>query len=184
MLRSPRDYAAVKRVLAEAGYKGEKIVVMTPTDVRELGDLTRTGAEQLRRAGIDAELKTFPASEFNAPGGPLRSGRFNVAADQWIGAADPEESVVFACSQRGGNGNNQANYCNPRFDALFEHQSVTGNLGRRKHDFIEMQRIVRTDVPIVAIAFESSVDAISDRVVGFRRNMLAYPVDAPTWDVR
>ena len=47
-LRSSRDYAAVKRALAKAGYNGDKIVVMTPTDVRELGDLTRTGAEQLR----------------------------------------------------------------------------------------------------------------------------------------
>ena len=35
VLRSPRDYAAVKRALAEAGYKGEKIVVIAPTDVRE-----------------------------------------------------------------------------------------------------------------------------------------------------
>jgi hypothetical protein len=56
VLRSPRDYAAVKRALAEAGYKGEKIVVMAPTDVRELGDLTRTGAEQLRRPGMNVDL--------------------------------------------------------------------------------------------------------------------------------
>ena len=33
-------------------HKGEKIVVIAPTDVSELGNLTRTGAEQLRRAGI------------------------------------------------------------------------------------------------------------------------------------
>jgi hypothetical protein len=51
VLRSPRDYAAVKRALAQAGYKGERVVVMAPTDVSELGNLTRTGAEQLRRAG-------------------------------------------------------------------------------------------------------------------------------------
>jgi hypothetical protein len=38
VLRSPRDYVAVKRALAEAGYKGEKIVVMAPTDVIELGN--------------------------------------------------------------------------------------------------------------------------------------------------
>ena len=57
VLRSPRDYAAVKRALAEAGYKGEKIVVMAPTDVSELGNLTRTGAEQLRRAGINVDLQ-------------------------------------------------------------------------------------------------------------------------------
>src|ERR1700758_2921936 len=61
VLRSPRDYAAVKRALAEAGYNGDKIVVMTPTDVRELGDLTRTGAEQLRRAGVKVGI---PGREF------------------------------------------------------------------------------------------------------------------------
>jgi hypothetical protein len=36
VLRRLRDYAAAKRALAEAGYKGEKIVVMAPTNVGEL----------------------------------------------------------------------------------------------------------------------------------------------------
>jgi len=48
VLRSPRDYAAVKRALAEAGYKGEKIVVMAPTDVRE-PDTNRRRATAARR---------------------------------------------------------------------------------------------------------------------------------------
>src|SRR6266851_6766870 len=53
VLKSPRDYAKVKQALTAAGYKDERIIVMAPTDVRELGDLTRTGAEQLRRAGMN-----------------------------------------------------------------------------------------------------------------------------------
>ena len=57
VLRSPRDYAAVKRALAGAGYKNEKIVVIVPTDVSELGNLTRIGAEQLRRAGMNIDLQ-------------------------------------------------------------------------------------------------------------------------------
>ncbi len=140
--------------------------------------------EQLRRAGIDASLKPFPPAEFNAPDGPQRSGRFTVASSQWIGAADPEQSVVFACSQRGGNGNNDSDYCNPQFEALFEDQATTASLGRRAKDFVAMQRMVRRDVPIVPIAFESRVDGVSDRVRGFRRNMLMYPVDPQTWDAR
>jgi len=56
VLKGPRDYAKVKRALAEAGYNGERIVVMAPTDVHELGNLTRTGAEQLRRAGMNVDL--------------------------------------------------------------------------------------------------------------------------------
>jgi peptide/nickel transport system substrate-binding protein len=57
LLRRPRDYIAVQKALKEAGYKGEKIVVIAPTDVHELGDLTRTGAEQLRRAGMNIDLQ-------------------------------------------------------------------------------------------------------------------------------
>lgn len=140
--------------------------------------------DQLRRAGIDARVKPFPPALFNAPDGPLRSGRFTLASAQWIGAADPEQSVVFACSQRGGDGNNDSDYCNPRFDALFVDQAVTGDRSRRRRDFVEMQRIIRRDAPVVPLGFQTNVDAISDRVSGFVRNMLMYPVDAARWDVR
>jgi ABC-type transport system substrate-binding protein len=140
--------------------------------------------DQLRRVGIDAHVKPFPPALFNAPGGPLRSGRFTLASSQWIGAADPEQSVVFACDQRGGNGNNDSDYCNARFDALLRDQAVTNDRLRRRRDFVEMQRIVRRDAPIAPLAFQTNVDAISDRVSGFARNMLMYPVNAAAWDVR
>lgn len=140
--------------------------------------------EQLRRAGIDASLKPFPPAEFNAPDGPLRSGRFTVASTQWIGAADPEQSVIFACSQRGSNGNNDSDYCDPQLEALFDDQATTASAKRRAADYLAMQRIVRRDVPIVPIAFETRIDAIADRVSGFRRNMLMYPVDPQSWDAR
>lgn len=140
--------------------------------------------EQLRRAGIDARVKPFPPALFNAPGGPLRGGTFTLASTQWIGAADPEQSVVFACGQRGGDGNNDSNYCNPRFDALFLNQSVSSDPLRRRRDFVDMQRIIRRDAPVMPLAFQSNVDAISVRVSGFARNMLMYPVAAANWDVR
>lgn len=59
VMRKPRDYAAVKQALALAGYKGEKVTVISATDVREIGDLTQTGAEQLRRAGINVDLQSM-----------------------------------------------------------------------------------------------------------------------------
>ena len=81
VLRSPRDYAAVKRALAEAGYKGEKIVVMVMTDVSEIGNLTRTGAEQLRRAGINIDLQEMDAGSFvrrRGNQGPPDKGGYNM----------------------------------------------------------------------------------------------------------
>src|SRR6516165_5909046 len=35
VLRAPRDYKAVRQALAHAGYNGEKVVVLVPTDVQE-----------------------------------------------------------------------------------------------------------------------------------------------------
>jgi peptide/nickel transport system substrate-binding protein len=140
--------------------------------------------EQLRRAGIDAALKPYSLTLFNAPNGPLRSGTFSLAATWWIGGADPEQSVIVACSQRGPNGNNSMSYCSRRFDALFEDQAVTSDSQRRARDFVEMQRIVRDDVPVIPIVFQSSLDVVSERVRGFHRNMLMYPVDSETWDAR
>ena len=51
VLRRPRDPAAAKSALAQAGYGGEKIVVIVPTDVGGIRSLSLIGAEQMRRAG-------------------------------------------------------------------------------------------------------------------------------------
>jgi peptide/nickel transport system substrate-binding protein len=57
VLRTPRDYAAVRQALARAGYNGEKIVVLAPTDVQEVRALSLAGTDQLRRAGMNIDLQ-------------------------------------------------------------------------------------------------------------------------------
>jgi peptide/nickel transport system substrate-binding protein len=57
VLRGPRDYAAVRRALARAGYNGEKIVVLAPTDAQGIRALSLAGTDQLRRAGMNVDLQ-------------------------------------------------------------------------------------------------------------------------------
>jgi peptide/nickel transport system substrate-binding protein len=187
------DPATVTRELSAAGWQkrdgrwtkaGEPLSVTLALAPERGTWMQLIEQEQLRRVGIEAQLKPYSTALFNAPNGPLRTGAFTLAATWWIGAADPEESVIFACSQRGPDGNNSMNYCSRRFDSLFEDQAVTADPRRRRRDFIEMQRIVRAGAPVVPVAFESNADVVSDRVTGFRRNMLMYPVGAELWDSR
>jgi peptide/nickel transport system substrate-binding protein len=56
VLRTPRDYAAVRLALARAGYNGEKIVVLATT-VGGIQALCLVGADQLRRAGMNVDLQ-------------------------------------------------------------------------------------------------------------------------------
>ena len=57
VLRRPRDYIAVRQALAQAGYNGEKIVVIAPTDVQSFRALSLAGTDQLRRAGMNVDLQ-------------------------------------------------------------------------------------------------------------------------------
>jgi peptide/nickel transport system substrate-binding protein len=57
VLRGPRDYQAVRRALAHAGYNGEKIVVLAPTDAQGIRALSLAGTDQLRRAGMNVDLQ-------------------------------------------------------------------------------------------------------------------------------
>src|SRR5215207_2819941 len=56
-MRGPRDYPAVKEALRRAGYNGEKIVIISPTEVAGIRDLSKIGAEQLRRAGLNIDFQ-------------------------------------------------------------------------------------------------------------------------------
>src|SRR5437762_5313936 len=57
VLRRPRDPAAAKKALAEAGYGGEKIVVIAPTELAGIRGLSLIGADQMRRAGLNVDLQ-------------------------------------------------------------------------------------------------------------------------------
>ena len=44
-------YAAVRRALTRAGYNGEKVVVLVPTDVQEIRAASLAGVDQLAALG-------------------------------------------------------------------------------------------------------------------------------------
>jgi len=65
VVRGPRDYAAVRQALARAGYNGEKIVVVAPTDAQPIHALSLAGTDQLRRAGMNVDLQEMELATAN-----------------------------------------------------------------------------------------------------------------------
>jgi peptide/nickel transport system substrate-binding protein len=63
ILRRARDPSTAKKKLAEAGYGGEPIVVIAPTELAGIRALSLIGADQLRRAGLNVDLQEM---EFGA----------------------------------------------------------------------------------------------------------------------
>ena len=57
-----RDYDKVKRDLAAAGYRGEPVVVLVISSTGYMMPVSHVGAEQLRKAGMNVDLKTMDSA--------------------------------------------------------------------------------------------------------------------------
>ena len=81
VLEGPRDYAKVRRELTAAGYHGEPIVVLDPTDVSGAHALALVGADQLRQSGMDVDVQSMDAGTMfrrRDSKQPIRQGGWNV----------------------------------------------------------------------------------------------------------
>lgn len=55
-LAGPRDYDKAKKLVAEAGYKGERIVVLDPADIPQLHAEALVTADILKRLGLNVDV--------------------------------------------------------------------------------------------------------------------------------
>jgi peptide/nickel transport system substrate-binding protein len=58
-LMGPRSAAAAHKALDQAGYRGEKVVIMNPADLQDVSTLAVLGADVLKRAGMNVDLQTM-----------------------------------------------------------------------------------------------------------------------------
>jgi peptide/nickel transport system substrate-binding protein len=152
VLRRPRDYAAVKRALAEAGYKSEKIVVIAPTETHEIGNLTRIGAEQLRRAGINVDLQEMEFASVvrrQLSQGPPDQGSYNMRcglADRSLPNVHPFGNLAIRADGKEPV-NGWAN--SPRIEELRAAWLETPDLEQQKRICVDLQKQLWEDVPFI-----------------------------------
>jgi peptide/nickel transport system substrate-binding protein len=76
------NIAKAKALLQEAGYKGEKVVIITPGDVASFAPLAPLTQQLLRQIGIPSEIQTMEWSAFlarRAKSDPVAEGGWNLA---------------------------------------------------------------------------------------------------------
>ena len=74
----------------------------------------------LRQAGVDTEIKSYPADVLYAPagmGGIFQLGRFDLNLSGWYAGIDPDDSTQFTCENFPPGGYNYSRYCNPNMQA-------------------------------------------------------------------
>jgi peptide/nickel transport system substrate-binding protein len=151
VLRTPRDYAAVRLGLARAGYNGEKIVVIAPTD-GGIRALSLIGADQLRRAGMNVDLQEMEL-------GNLVRRRLNQAAPDKGGW----NAFFFFFDRSNPNTNPYGNMwiradglaafdgwpTSPRIEALRAAWLDAGNIDEQRRICAQLQMQLWQDVPYI-----------------------------------
>ena len=154
VLRRPRDYVAVKHALAEAGYRGEKIAVLVPTDVSEIGNLARTGAEQLRRAGMNIDQQDMDAGSWfrrrvnQAPPDKGGDNMFCTLIDRSLPNVHPLGNLAIRADGKEPI-NGWAN--SPRIEELRAAWLDTTDLEQQKRICVDLQKQLWTDVPFIPL---------------------------------
>jgi len=105
VLTGPRDLDRVRRALAAAGYKGERVVFMGVSDVPEIKAITEVAADMFRRIGLNLDYQVADwgtVVQRRASKAPPDKGGWNIHHSGFGGLdmASPASNLVLR-----GNGN-------------------------------------------------------------------------------
>jgi peptide/nickel transport system substrate-binding protein len=107
-LTGPRSRDAARQALKEAGYKGEKVVLMAPTDFASINAMSLVTADVLRGIGMNLELQSTDwgsvVQRFNNKG-PLDKGGWSALCTYTTGAVTnnpADHRLIRSQGEKGG----------------------------------------------------------------------------------
>lgn len=198
----PHDVAKAKDLLAQAGWtpgpdgiarkSGQQLSLQIAYNVENA--TRRLVAVQiqsmLKDAGIDGQIKAYPANLFFATygqGGIMTTGKFDLAVSGWIAGYDPDDHSLFQCDQipkpSHPDGVNYTRYCNKEMDAAQKIALGSYDEAARKPAYATIQKLLARDVPEDYIWYPRQAQPISPDFKGFAPNPVNEAWNAYEWEI-
>ena len=197
------DLEQAKALLDEAGWvdtngdgwrdkDGVTLEVLFQTAVNPVRQKTQAiVSDSLKELGIDVQISRVRLDEFFS-GDPQDTGSLNhFYADMQvysIGNESPDPSTYmgwWTCAKIASQANqwqepNNARYCNPEYDRLWDEARQELDLDRRAELFQQMNELLAQDVAVIPVVHRAMTNAVSDRLTGVKFT----PWDASTWAIK
>ena len=179
-LTAPRDMARARKLLAESGYKGERTVVMQPSDFPIYNSMAQVTAQLLRDIGFNVDLQAMDwatATQRRARPEPVEQGGWSVFHTGWGGA---EETGPVSNIWLRGNGKAGA----PGWPVSAELETLRDAWLRAEDRpaqqaiAVRMQRQAFADLPYVPLGQVFTPQAYRSDLVGVLNGLPAF------WNVR
>ncbi len=167
-LEGPRNLAKAKELIKEAGYHGEKVVLLDPTDFTRLHALALVTADLLRRLGINVEVQSMDWGTLlsrRASKAPIGQGGWNIFLTSFPGIAILDPSVN-APLRANGTAAWVGWPTDPIIEKLRDQWLFAANDDQRKSIAEDLQREAFKSVPYIPLGEYSARYAFHKDLVG------------------
>ncbi|SDR43572.1 peptide/nickel transport system substrate-binding protein [Rhizobiales bacterium GAS191] len=175
ILVGKRDFAAVKRDLVEAGYKGERVVMLDPTDYPSTHALALVAADAFQKCGLNVDLLAMDWGTLvqrRASRQPPDKGGWNVFFTYLNGTNNFDPA-----SQLGIRGNGDQAWFgwpnSPRLEDLRTQWFATSDVTDQRAICAEIQRQFFVDVPYLPLGVYYDTTAYR-RLTGVRNGFAQF----------
>jgi peptide/nickel transport system substrate-binding protein len=173
VLRGKRDFAAVKQALAAAGYRGEKVVILSPTDQSILKQECNVCADMLKQAGMNVDYQEMDWGTVVQRRAMMDSpdkGGWNLFITGWSGL-DQSNPVGHVFLRGNGKSGMMGWPDSPKIEALRQEWIDAPDLAARQKLAVALQLQAFNDVPYAPLGQYLQATAwrkdITDKLNGF-----------------
>ena len=170
-LTGPRDLTLARRLVRESGYKGDKIVILTATEVPEQNAVCLVAAELFGKIGLTVDLVTLDQGALEKrrlSREPVEKGGWSVVPLTYdgLGAADPSSHQALRGNGLGGFFGWPTS---PELEALRDQWFLEADEKAQRAICGEMQRIAFEQVPYMPLGHWFAPTALRGNLTGLVR---------------
>jgi len=177
------DPEKARQLLDAAGWKpggdgirmkdGKRLsLTISSTTGRKPRELTEQVLIQyLKAVGIELRIDNVPGPKlFGKPDGLLHSGKYDLGLYAWTTSPDPNNITLWNSKQIPPGGQNYTRFRNAEVDQLTEEGTRVVDRAKRAEIYRRIQAIMAEEMPMVPMLYWTTLDAVNNRVKGFRPN--------------
>jgi len=178
---TPRDYAGAKKELEAAGYKGEKVVLLAPTDFPILKAEADVGADMMQKMGLNVDYQAMDwgtVVQRRAKQDPVEKGGWSVFHTFWSGL-DQINPVGHVFLRGNGLASGAPGWPTaPKLEELRTQWIQAPDLASQKSIAVEIQNQALIDLPYVPLGQTFSPTCFAQDISGVLNGFVIF------WNVK
>ena len=123
--------------------------------------------EAWKKIGVDAKVEQIEWGAYTKRSAKAGGFDYDIGATAFTFRPDPD-GYVYSYYKTGGD--NNPGYSNPKMDDLLEQARSTTDNAKRKDLYTQIQLIVEEDVPEMFWYVKNNIEAVTDKVGGYKQS--------------